>query len=195
MAQCAITRIIRKNFNRKLRQYAEIQAYIRFRIAYVALQQMMRYDSSILHPNYEATIMTDFNTQALAMSKSLADTTFKAHSLALESLERMTALHFKAIESRFTATANFFSEASEARDFEDLKTMWPKGVSLVKESAEKLYANSQEVFGITVKTGEAMSQLAKGSFEHATDNLKKSVSAATSEFTSKVNAAAKKTSK
>ncbi|MEP6941118.1 MAG: phasin family protein, partial [Rudaea sp.] len=112
--------------------------------------------------------MSDFNTQALALSKSMADTTFKAHTLALESLERMTSLQFKAIESRVTAAADFFSEASEARDFDDLKTIWPKGVNLVKETAEKLYANSQEVFGITVKTSEALSQLAKGSFEHAT---------------------------
>ena len=139
--------------------------------------------------------MSDFNTQALALSKSLADTTFKAHTLALESLERMTSLHFKAIESRVTAAADFFSEASEARDFDDLKTIWPKGINLVKETAEKLYANSQEVFGITVKTSEALSQLAKGSFEHATDNIKKQVNAATTEFTSKVSAAAKKTAK
>jgi len=139
--------------------------------------------------------MSDFNNQALALTKSLADTTFKAHTLALESLERLTNLQFKAIESRVAATADFFSEAAEARDFDDLKTIWPKGVNLVKETAEKLYANSQEAFGISVKTGEALSQLAKGSFELATDNIKKQVNAATTEFTSKVNAAAKKTAK
>lgn len=139
--------------------------------------------------------MSDFNNQALALTKSLTDTTFKAHTLALESLERLTNLHFKAIENRVAATADFFSEAAEVRDFDDMKTIWPKGVNLVKETAEKLYANSQEVFGITVKTGEALSQLAKGSFELASDNIKKQVNAATTEFTSKVNAAAKKTSK
>jgi phasin family protein len=139
--------------------------------------------------------MSDFNTQALALSKSLADTTFKAHTLALESLERLTSLQFKAIENRVAATADFFSEAAEVRDFEDIKTIWPKGVNLVKETAEKMYANSQEVIGISVKTTEALSQLAKGSFEVASDNIKKHVNAATNEFTSKVNAAAKKTTK
>ncbi len=138
--------------------------------------------------------MSDFNNQALALTKSLADTTFKAHTLALESLERLTNLQFKAIENRVTATADFFSEAAEVRDFDDMKTIWPKGVNLVKETAEKIYANTQEAFGISVKTGEALSQLAKGSFELATDNIKKQVNAATTEFTSKVNAAAKKTS-
>ena len=139
--------------------------------------------------------MSDFNNQALALTKSLTDTTFKAHTLALESLERLTNLQFKAIENRVAATADFFSEAAEVRDFDDVKTIWPKGVNLVKETAEKLYANSQEVFGITVKTSEALSQLAKGSFELATDNIKKQVNAATTEFTSKVSAAAKKTAK
>jgi hypothetical protein len=50
-------------------------------------------------------------------------------------------------------------------------------VNLVKETTEKLYANSQEVFGVTLKTTEALGQLAKGSFEVANDNFTKQVSA------------------
>ncbi len=129
-----------------------------------------------------------FNTQALTLSKSFADAAFKANTLALESLERITSLQFKTLENRLAATADFVSEAAEARDFEDLKSVWPKGVSLVKETAEKIYANSQEVFGISVKTGEALGQLAKGSFELANDSIKKQ----TADFTNKVSAAAKK---
>lgn len=132
-----------------------------------------------------------FNIQALTLSKSFADAAFKANTLALESLERITSLQFKALENRLAATADFVSEAAEARDFEDLKSVWPKGVSLVKETAEKFYANSQEVFGISVKTGEALGQLAKGSFELANDSIKKT----TTEFTNKVNAATKKATK
>lgn len=129
-----------------------------------------------------------FNTQALTLSKSFADAAFKANTLALESLERMTSLQFKTLENRVAAAADFFSEAAEARDFDDLKTIWPKGVNLVKETAEKFYANGQEVFGISVKTGEALGQLAKGNFELANDSIKKQ----TAEFTNKVNAATKK---
>jgi phasin family protein len=136
-----------------------------------------------------------FNPQALTLSKSFADAAFKANTLALESLERITSLQFKALENRLSATADFVAEASEVRDFDDMKTVWPKGVNLVKETAEKFYANSQELFGITVKTGEALGQIAKGSFELANDSIKKQVNAATTEFTSKVNAAAKKTTK
>ena len=135
------------------------------------------------------------NSQFLAFGKSFSDNAFKAHSLAVEGFERITNLQLKALENRVAAAVEFWSEAAEVRDFDDVKTIWPKGVNLVKETAEKLYANSQEVFGITVKTSEALSQLAKGSFELASDNIKKQVSAATTEFTSKVNAAAKKTAK
>ncbi len=88
------------------------------------------------------------NTQALAFLEELsADTAFKAHFLAIEGLERVTNLQLKALEARVAATVDFMSEAAEVRDFDGLKTIWPKGVNLVKEAAEKLYANNQEVFG------------------------------------------------
>jgi phasin family protein len=117
------------------------------------------------------------NTQVLAMSKSFADTAFKAHSLAVEGLERIADLQLKALEKNVSATVEFWSEAAEVRDFDAMKAFWPKGVNLVKETTEKLYANSQEVFGVTLKTTEALGQLAKGSFEVANDNFTKQVSA------------------
>ena len=117
------------------------------------------------------------NTQVLAMSKSFADNAFKAHSLAIEGFERITYLQLKAFENSATATANFWSEPAEVRDFDAMKAFWPKGVNLVKETTEKLYANNQEVFGVTLKTTEALGQLAKGSFEVANDNFTKQVNA------------------
>jgi hypothetical protein len=57
-------------------------------------------------------------------------------------------------------------------------------VNLAKETSEKLYANGQEVFGVSIKTGEALGQLAKGSFESANDT-----------FTKQANVAAKKGAK
>ncbi len=133
-----------------------------------------------------------FNTHALTLSKSFADAAFKAHTLAVEGLERVTHINLKALENNVAATADFFAEAAEVRDFDSLKTIFPKGVNLVKDSAEKLYANGQEVLGVTVKTGEALSQIAKGSFEFANDNFKKQVNAAATDFTKQVNATAKK---
>ena len=117
------------------------------------------------------------NTQFLAASKSFADTAFKAHSLAVEGLERIADLQLKALEKNVSATVEFWSQASEVRDFDALKSFWPKGVNLVKETTEKLYANNQEVFGVTLKTSEALGQLAKGTFESANDNFTKQVNA------------------
>jgi hypothetical protein len=118
------------------------------------------------------------NSQVLAFSKSFADNAMKAHSLALEGFERITALQLKTLENRVSATVEFFSEAAEIRDLDGLKTIWPKGVSLVKETSEKFYANGQEVFGVSLKTSEAMGQLAKGSIEAANDNFTKTVNVA-----------------
>ena len=110
-------------------------------------------------------------------SVSFADTAFKAHSLAVEGLERIADLQLKTLENRVSATVEFWTEAAEVRDFDALKAFWPKGVNLVKESTEKFYANGQEVFGVTLKTSEALGQLAKGSFEAANDNFTKQVNA------------------
>jgi phasin family protein len=117
------------------------------------------------------------NTQVLALSKSFADNAFKAHSLAIEGFERITSLQLKALENSTAAAASFWSEAAEVRDFDGLKAIWPKGVNLAKETTEKMYANGQEVFGVTLKTTEALGQLAKGNFETANENFTKQVNA------------------
>jgi len=115
------------------------------------------------------------NSQFLALSKSFTDTAFKAHSLAVEGFERITDLQLKTLENRVNATVEFFAEAAEVRDFDGLKTIFPKGVSLAKETTEKLYANGQEVFSLAVKTSEALGQLAKGSIESANESFTKQV--------------------
>src|SRR6185503_17868385 len=111
------------------------------------------------------TMYEQINTQILAMSKSFADNAFKAHSVAVEGLERIADLQLKALEKNVSATVEFWSEAAEVRDFDAMKAFWPNVVYKEKETTEKLYANSQEVFGVTLKTSEALGQLAKGSFE------------------------------
>lgn len=125
------------------------------------------------------------NSQVLALSKSLADTAFKAHSLAAEGFERVTELQLKTLENRVSAAVEFWSEAAEVRDFDSLKAFWPKSVKLVKESTEKFYANGQEVFGVTLKTSEALGQLAKGSFEAANERFTKQASATVKKATAK----------
>ena len=116
-----------------------------------------------------------FNSQVLAFGKNFADAAFKAQNLALESFEKIADLQLKTLESRVSAAQAFWSEALEARDFDGMKAVWPKSVSLVKESSEKLYSAGQEVFGLTLKTTEALGQLAKSQFESATEQAQATV--------------------
>ena len=118
------------------------------------------------------------NNPSLALGKSYADAFVKAQGLALAGFERITELNLKAFEDRVKASVEFWSEAAEVRDFEGAKAIWPKGVQLAKESAEKLYATSQEVFGVSLKTSEAIGSIAKGSFETTSETLTKQVNAA-----------------
>lgn len=118
-----------------------------------------------------------FNSQFMALGKNFADATMKAQGLALESFERIAGLQLKAIENRLTATTAFWSEASEVRDFDGAKAIWPKGVQLAKESAEKAYSTSQEVLGVTMKTNQALGSLIKGSMDATNETVAKQVGA------------------
>ena len=118
------------------------------------------------------------NSQSLALGKSYADTFVKAQTIALEGFERITDLQIKTLEDRVNAAVQFWTEATDVRDFEAARAFWPKGVQLAKENAEKLYATSQEVFGVTLKTTEALGQLAKGSFENTSETIAKNVNSA-----------------
>lgn len=131
------------------------------------------------------------NTQVLALGKNFADTAFKAQSLALEGFEKIAGLQLKTLESQVNATTVFLNEAFEARDFETAKAVWPKGVNLVKESTEKLYSTSQEVFGVSLKTSEALGQLARDAFETTNDKFAKSVNAVNAAAASATTKAAK----
>lgn len=111
------------------------------------------------------------NSQSLNFGKNYADALVKAQGLALAGFERITELNLKTFEDRVKASVEFWSEAADVRDFEGAKSIWPKGVQLAKESAEKLYANGQEVFGVSLKTSEAIGTLAKSQFESATETF------------------------
>ncbi len=121
------------------------------------------------------------NIQPFALGKNYADAFVKAQGLALAGFERITELNLKTFEDRVKASVDFWSEAAEVRDIEAAQAFWPKGAQFVKESAEKLYANGQEVLGVSLKTSEAIGALAKTSFETASkqvnDTLNKTVKA------------------
>ncbi len=117
--------------------------------------------------------------QFVTFSKQFSDTAFKAHNLAIAGFERAVDLQLKAIEGRVNAAVDFWGDAAEVRDAETARTLFPKSVSLAKDSAEKLYQAQQELMGLTIKTSEAIGDLFKTSFESANEAVTKTVEAST----------------
>lgn len=118
------------------------------------------------------------NSQFLSFGKNFADVAVKAQSVALSGFERIADVQLKAVENHVNASNAFFAEAAEVRDFDAAKAIWPKGVQLAKDSAEKLYSTNQEVIGLTLKTNEAIGNLIKESFEATSETVTKQVNAA-----------------
>ena len=99
------------------------------------------------------------NAQWMSMGKRFTDTAIRAHGLAVEGFEKTLNLNLKALEERAEATTGFFTEATAARDFEAVKALFPKGLNLAKEAAEKMIANGQEVMAVTMQTNESIGAL------------------------------------
>lgn len=108
-----------------------------------------------------------FNEQFAAATRQFADTAAQANRLALDNAEAIFGLQLSALEDRVNATFAFLGEAAEARDFDALKTLWPKGAQVARENVERGIATGQEVFGRALKTQGAITELAKSQFEAA----------------------------
>jgi aspartate oxidase len=111
------------------------------------------------------------SNQWINVSKRFADTAIKAHGLAVEGFEKTLNLNLKTIEDRVEATVGFVSDATAARDFETVKALWPKGLSLAKESAEKLAATGQEIVAVALKTNESIGALYASDVQIATETF------------------------
>ena len=118
------------------------------------------------------------NSQFVTLTKQFADSALKANSLALQNFEHAVGVQLKTFEAGVTQAVAFLGEAAEVRDIEGMKTIFPKGVQLVKQSGEQFYNAGQEVFGQSLKTGEAIGQLYKAQFDAANDNVRGAVNAA-----------------
>ena len=106
-----------------------------------------------------------FNEQFAKSTRQFADTTAQVSRLALENTEAVFGLQLAAIEQNMNATFAFWGELADVRDADGLKAVWPKGVQVARENVERSIGAGQEVFGRTVKTNEAIAQIAKGQFE------------------------------
>ena len=88
-------------------------------------------------------------------------------------------MQLKAFEKNIDATTAYFTELAEVRDVEAYKTVFPKGLQIAKDNAERVAAASQEVIGLTLKTNEAIGQLAKSQFEAVSETAQATVAKAT----------------
>lgn len=111
--------------------------------------------------------MYPFNEQIATASRQFADTAARINRIALENAEAVFGLQLGALGERTGATLAFLGEAAEARDFDAFKTLWPKGVQVARENIERAVVVSQEIYARTLRTNEAVGQVAKSQFETA----------------------------
>ena len=120
-----------------------------------------------------------FNESFSQFTHQFAAAASRANRLALENAESVFGVQLKALEKNIDAATAFFGELAEVRDLDAYKTLWPKGLQIAKDNAERFVAAGQEVFGLNLKTGEALGQLAKSQFESATESVQATVAKAT----------------
>lgn len=122
------------------------------------------------------------NDQFATATREFADTAARINRLALENAQAIFGLQLAAIEDRATATFAFLGEASQIRDFDGAKALWPKGAQVARENVERSLTTGQEVMGRVVKGNEAVAQIAKGQFEAAARGANETVKQAQEQF-------------
>ena len=109
-----------------------------------------------------------FNEQFAAATRQFAETAARVNRLAIENAEQVFGLQIAAIEENANATFAFWNQLTEARDFNGLRDVVPAGVQVTRENTERAIAAGQEIYDRTVKTNEAIAQIAKGEMEQVT---------------------------
>ena len=109
------------------------------------------------------------NAQFAAASRQFADTAAQINRLALDNATQVFGLQLAAFEAGANATFAFLGEVAEVRNPEQFKAVFPKGLQVARENAERSIATSQDVIGRTLKTQEAIGQVAKAQFEAQAD--------------------------
>ena len=106
-----------------------------------------------------------FNEQFAAATRQFAETAARVNRVAIENAEQVFGLQIAAIEENANATFAFWNQLTEARDFNGLRDVVPAGVQVTRENTERAIAAGQEIYDRTVKTNEAIAQIAKGEIE------------------------------
>ena len=132
-----------------------------------------------------------FNDQFASASRQFADTAGQVSRLALGNAEQVFGVQLAAIEQSVNATFAFWGQLAEARDVDGLKTLWPQGLQVARENVQRTISAGQDVLGRTLKTNEAIGQIAKGQFERATAQAGQAANKATEQAGEQVKAAGK----
>ncbi len=113
-----------------------------------------------------------YNEQFAAATRQFADAAARINHLALENAQKVFGLQLAALEENAEATFSFLGQAADV-----------KGVQIARENVERVISVGQEVLGATVKTNEAIAELARTQIESATakaqDQAQGAVAAAT----------------
>lgn len=96
----------------------------------------------------------------------------RANRLALENAESVFGLQLKTMEKNVTATTDFFGQFAEANDLGSVQSLWPKGLQIARDNLERLASVNQEAVGLSLKTSEALGQMARDQFESVSGKFK-----------------------
>lgn len=117
----------------------------------------------------------NLNEQFSKTAGQFAEAAANINRLALANAEKAFGLHLAALEENINATFAFAGELVDMRDAEAMKTVWPKGLQVARTNAERSLGAMQEAFAHTLKTHEAIGELAKSQFELAGAQVKAEV--------------------
>ena len=119
------------------------------------------------------------NEQFTAASRQFADTAARINRLALDNATQVFGLQLAAVEAGATAAFAFFGEVADARTPEQFKAVSAKGLQVARENVERSIATGQDVVARTLKTNEAIGEVAKAQFEAQSKVVTEEVAKAT----------------
>lgn len=129
------------------------------------------------------------NEQFAAATRQFADNAAQINRLALANAEAVFGLQMATLGDRMNATFAFLGEAAGVRDLDGIKTVWPKGVQVVRENVEAAVSTTQEVLGRNLKTQEAIGEITKAQLETLARNTSDNAQKAEQQFKANVEAA------
>lgn len=104
--------------------------------------------------------MTPINEQFATATRQLADNAARINRLALDHAQETLALQLATLGQNLDATFAFWGELGQARDAAAVQALWPRGLQVARENVERTVGTNQQVVEASLKTGDAIGQLA-----------------------------------